>query len=376
MKYCKKCITADTIPGRKLNSGGICRSCSYSEEVTSDINWDERVAKLHRIAEWAKANNNGGWDCAIGISGGKDSTFQALYAKDELKLNCLLVNCAPDGITEPGRKNLENLVSKGFDMVSWRNNPKIMKQLTKRSFYENGNPVKPSEYPLFAVTYQTALAYNIPLIIQGENPGLILGNTTAGDGDDDDAFDIVTGNTLQGGNADDWVGDGLSKEDLLLYQFPSKKLMVEKGIRAIYLQYYVKDWSSEHNIKFAVENGLSGREEIPGRLSRFGSVDSDMQIINPMIKYLKFGTSNYSDGLSKLIRVGKMTREKASILASKWDGHCPDNYIEMFCEYIGITVEEFWREMDEKWVNKKLFKKDEDGKWKPRFVVGTDFPEN
>ncbi len=371
--YCNKCITTDSIPGRKFNSDGICKSCSYNEEVNSEINWDKRLQKLHELAQWARQTSNDTWDCAIGVSGGKDSTFQAIYAKEVLNLNCLLVNCAPDKITDAGQKNLENLVTKGFDMVSWRNNPEIMQELTKRSFYKHGNPVKPSEYPLFAVTYQTALAYNIPLIIQGENPGLILGNTTNGTGGDDDAYDIVMGNTLQGGNAADWVGDGITEKDLYLYQFPDKKAMLSKGIRAIYLQYYLKEWSSEHNIEFSRKRGLTGREEIPGRLSRFGSVDSDMQIINPMIKYYKFGTSNYSDGLSKLIRMGKMTREEAIVLATQWDGHCPEKYIDIFCEYIGITKNEFWSVMEEKWINKELFRKNKEDVWEAKFQVGENY---
>ena len=35
----------------------------------------------------------------IGVSGGKDSTFQAVYAKEKLGLRPLLVNCMPDEIT-------------------------------------------------------------------------------------------------------------------------------------------------------------------------------------------------------------------------------------------------------------------------------------
>ena len=32
------------------------------------------------------------YDCTIGVSGGKDSTKQAITARDELGLKCLLVN--------------------------------------------------------------------------------------------------------------------------------------------------------------------------------------------------------------------------------------------------------------------------------------------
>lgn len=42
---------------------------------------------------------------------------------------------------------------------------------------------------------------------------------------------------------------------------------------------------------------------------------------------------------------------------------------------MGITVSEFWKEID-KWVNKKLFCKDKNGKWQPKFTVGEDFNED
>lgn len=379
MKYCKKCLMPDTFPGMEFNEDGICSACLYSEESSSEIDWDLRKKELIDIAEIAKKKSNNTWDCAIGVSGGKDSTFQALYAREELGLNCVLVNCYPDGITEVGKHNLENLVNHGFDLISHRPNPKVMKKVMRQAFYEYGNPVKPSEYPLFAVTYQTALAFKIPLIIQGENPGLTLGSTK-GYGKGDNAFNIVNGNTLQGGKASDWVFDDVEEKNLLMYQFPDREVLDKSDIRAIYLQYYAKEWSPEHNAEFSIKHGLKGREELPwlsiGKYSRYGSVDSDFQVFNPMIKYYKFGESRWTEACSKKIRTGEMTRDEAIELVKKWDGYCDEKYIKICCDYLEISVEEFWRVMEEKWINKKLFKKDSNGKWIPKFVPGTDFEEN
>lgn len=369
----------DTFPGMEFDANGICSACVYSGQSQAEIDWDQRKAELLEIAKTAKKQSSGTWDCAVGVSGGKDSTFQALYARDELGLNCLLVNCYPDGITEVGKHNLENLVNQGFDMISLRPNPKVMKAVMRRAFYEYGNPVKPSEYPLFAVTYQTALAYKIPLIIQGENPGLTLGSTK-GYGNDDNAFNIVGGNTLQGGKSSDWVGDGIELEHLLMYQFPPQEVLQESGIRAIYLQYYAREWSPENNADFSLRHGLKGREDYPWvritKYSQYGSVDSDFQLFNPMIKYYKFGESRWTEACSKMIRNGEITREKAIELVKKWDGYCDPKYVDICCDYLEISVEEFWKVMEEKWINRKLFRKTDEGQWVPRFVPGTDFDED
>src|SRR4030042_1728340 len=169
MRYCKRCVQPDTRPGIVFDEEGVCAACIIRERP---VDWDARYEELVNIAEASKMTakyRNCPFDCVVGVSGGKDSHVQALYAKEELGLKCLLVNCVPDGITEVGKHNIENLVCKGFDMVAIRPNPLIMRAVTKRAFFEFGNPVKPSEYPLYAVSYNVALKYDIPLIIQGEN---------------------------------------------------------------------------------------------------------------------------------------------------------------------------------------------------------------
>lgn len=364
MRYCKKCVQPDTRPGIKLDDEGICFACRYSEKAEKEINWEKRDKRLKEIAEWAKENSKGGYDCVVGVSGGKDSTFQALYVRDKLGLNVLLTNCVPDGITDVGRANLENLVQKGFDLFMVRNNPRIMKELTKRSFYKHGNPVKPSEYPLWAVTYQIALAYKIPLIIQGENPGITLG-VIEGLGDDDNAMNINLGNTLAGGNAKDWIGDGIDYKDLLPYQFPDKSELRNSNIKAIYLNCCVKEWSFSHNTEFSVRHGLKGRfghdPNLTGRLNPYCSIDSDSQIVNQMLKYHKFGFGFVTDEVCYYIREGKMSRDEAIELVQRYDGKCGEEYIRKFCEYIDISIDEFWRVANS--FRGPMWEQNSEGKW-------------
>lgn len=376
MKYCKKCLQPDTRPGIVFDEHGVCAACNYQDQVYHTIDWEARQKKLHEIAEWAKSKN-APYDCVIGVSGGKDSTFQALYAKEKLGLHVLLVNCEPDGITEVGKKNIENLISKGFDCIKIRTDPKVCKILARKSFYEYGNIVKPSEYPLWVSAFRIALSFDIPLIVQGENAALTLGvsknQSTGGD-----AFNVTELNTLAGCTAEEWIGDGVTEKDLYFYQFPDKKLFAEKDIKAIWLQYYVKEWSQVYNADFAIARGLMGRtteklEDI-GRYRRYTALDSDIQIVNQMLKYLKLGFGFATDEACYDIREGRLSREDAKWLVEQYDGKCGEQYIKDACDYMGITVEEFWKEID-KWVNKDLFYKDDNGKWQPKFKVGEDFNE-
>ncbi len=122
MRYCKRCLQPDTRPGIIFDDEQICFACRY-EESKATIDWNARHAELVAFAEEAKeeAKKRGNiYDCIIGVSGGKDSTFQAVYAKEKLGLNPLLINCMPDEITEVGRKNIDNLNNLGFDIISIR----------------------------------------------------------------------------------------------------------------------------------------------------------------------------------------------------------------------------------------------------------------
>jgi N-acetyl sugar amidotransferase len=377
VKYCKKCVQPDTRPGLVFDANGICSACRAYEERLK-VDWDERERELREIAALAKKSSKGGFDCAIGVSGGKDSHFQALYAKVRLGLRALLVNCAPDNISDVGRQNLENLVQHGFDMISLRPNPKIERALSKWAFYEYGNFVKPLEYPLYASTFQIALKFEIPLVIQGENPAEtlgIIGFLDAGG----DALNWKNSPTVAGGNAGDLVHDGIELKDVLFYQFPDADELLNK-VRAIFLGYYAREWSNTGNTEFAVAQGLKPRPEhdpnLTGKTNPYFSIDADLKVVNQMLKYYKFGFGSTTDEVCYDIRDGRISREEGIRLVEQYDGKCGDYYIQTWCKYIGITVEEFWRVTD-KWVNKKLFEKDAStGKWKPKFKVDEDFDEN
>ena len=49
----------------------------YGKKRKNKINWSERIDELkNTVAQTKKLNSI--YDCVIGVSGGKDSTFQAL----------------------------------------------------------------------------------------------------------------------------------------------------------------------------------------------------------------------------------------------------------------------------------------------------------
>ena len=364
MRICTKCIQPDTRPGVFFNEESVCGACLWEDEKKK-IDWAERKKELEIIANDAK-KSNAVYDCAIGVSGGKDSTKQAVTARDELGLNCLLVNYQPENITELGRKNLENLKSLGFDLISIRPNPKIMMKVTKHDFFNYLNFVKASEFPLYASTYIIAEKFKIPLIIQGENPGLTVGTSLTGVGTDSDALKAYQLQTLSGGIQEYLDIDDVTQKDLYFFHYDVQKLL-DLNVKGIWIQYYLKEWSSTGNAEFSKKYGFQERENIKpeeiGTYVPFNACDSDFVHVNQMLKFMKFGFGQCMDHVCYDLRDNLMDRKTAIDLVLKYDGKCAEHYIDKFCTYIEISKDEFyktiekfrgdiWYAKDGMWINK------------------------
>lgn len=345
MRYCKKCVQPDTRPGIYFDENGVCGACLWQEQREKSTGWKKRKDELMRIAENAK-KKKADYDCAIGVSGGKDSVFQALYARDELGLHPLLVNAEPEGITDIGEYNFENLKQLGFDVISLRPNPRLMRELIKRDFRVHLNPVKITEHSLYASTYIIADKFDIPLVIQGENTGLTFGDSHSGLGTDGDALKANQGRTIVEG-LDEYVDDGYDLRDLFMFHYDAEKLIENRTV-GVWLNYYVREYSLQHNVKFAQEYGLMIRplDSDPielGTYNRYSQIDGLLLEVNQFLKYVKYGFGQTTDHACADVRYGLITRNEGIALVKAFDGKCGRKYIDRFCNYINIDLNEFAR---------------------------------
>jgi N-acetyl sugar amidotransferase len=373
MKYCKKCLQPDTRPGIRFDEHGICPACNYFDTL-QEVDWDERRKEIEAIVDFGRANNHSGYDCIIGVSGGKDSTRQAFFVKDVLKMNPLLVclSYPPEQITKRGVDNVSNMIRHGFDCVVINPAPKVWQKLMRKGFFDYTNWAKSTELALFSSVPRLAIAYQIPLIWWGENAALQLGDLNVMGKSGSDGNNLRKMNTLGGGDITWLLHDEIKKDRILQYSYPTEKEMDDANLRITFLGHFWKDWSLIDNGNFSALRGLDVRNEPPediGDPLGITSLDEDWVGMNQMIKYLKFGFGRITDYMNEDIRWGRISREDAIELTKKYDGSCSPEYIRSFCRYIDITEEEFWKQVD-KSVNKELFEKNSAGKWIPKFEVG------
>lgn len=374
MKYCSSCLSTNLRPNAKFLNGQ-CIACRYSnEDVLTNSNLKLRMLK-ERIKN-AKYNikKTGPYDCIVGVSGGKDSTRQAHWVRDRLKLRPLLICAAypPKQMSKLGSDNLSNLVSMGFDLLVATPAPQTSKQLTLKSFTTFGNVCKSTEISLFSTVPRLAINMDINLIFWGENPALQVGDSAVLGDDAFDGNNLRNLNTLTEGGIK-WISsvvDKTYKADH--YYYPDEIDFRKKKISIFYLGAAWDDWGLENNSAYAALQGLNlrvGDEDQTGDLSNASMLDEEFTNINMMLKYYKFGFGRATDLLNEQIRSGQLTRIAAIQIAEKYDGVCSDKIIQSFCKYVDITEDEFWL-IAKKWVNTSLFQVPKYGRPLPKFKVG------
>lgn len=373
MKYCCKCLQPDTRPGIKFDNDGVCPACRYQESIDS-MHLEDKHYELNEIIEFGKRNNQSGYDCIIGVSGGKDSTRQAIFVKEALKMNPLLVclGYPPEQITQRGVDNITNLIKHGFDCININPSPHIWRKLMRKGFFEFTNWCKSTELALFSSVPRLAIAYQIPLIWWGENAALQLGDLNVMGEKGSDGNNLRRMNTLGGGDITWLLNDEIKRNQILQYIYPSEKEMEDANLRITFLGYFWEDWSLVDNGNFSSLRGLEIRNEKPWEIGDHvgvTSLDEDWVTLNQMIKYLKYGFGRISDYVNEDIRRNRLSRNEGIELCKKYDGTCSEKYIKSFSDYIEITVEEFWLQVD-KSVNRYLFDKKGLGLYIPKFKVG------
>ncbi len=371
--YCAECLQPDTRPNTKFIKG-ICPACNYNNSLKL-VDWDRRNNELREIVDFGKKNKQGAYDCIIGVSGGKDSTRQALFVKEHLKMHPLLICLSPppQEVTNRGVENLSNLINHGFDCISINPAPETWKKLMHISFYKYLNPFKSTELALFSSVPRFAITYQIPLIWWGENSALQVGESSVMGKSGADGNNLRNMNTLNRGDISWITENGFQENEIIQYRFPSVDEVKMAGLRTIFLGYFWKDWSLINNGNYSALRGLDVRNNKPWEMGDHVGVmalDEDWTPMNQMLKYFKFGFGRTTEYVNDDIRNGNITREEGIEIVELYDGKCSEEFIKSFCDFIQINLDEFWRVVEEKGLNTNLFEIESTGQYKRKFKVG------
>ena len=359
MRFCKNCILPDTRPNLIISEDGICNACK-THLRKPNIDWSERKSKFVQVVHDAKARCKG-YDCLIPVSGGKDSTWQVIKCL-EYDLNPLAVTWKTPARTQLGQENLDNLVSLGVDHIDYQVNPKVEAKFLLKALEKYGATAIPQHMAIFSIPLKIAVRFEIPIVVWGENSAFEYGGTEEDQkGYKLDSHWLKKFGVTQGTSARDWISDDLSEKELIPYFGPTDEELEKADVLSVFMGYYFP-WDVEISLKVAQDNGFKLRKEGP-RVGyyNYADIDCDFMSIHHWMKWYKFGFTRTMDNLSLEIRNGRMTRDHAIELLKKRGNETPYDDIEKFCEFVGISKNQFFNICNQ-FRNKNIWSK-QNSKW-------------
>ena len=389
--FCKKCLMSNQRPSSvpefrhtrnrdgakylQFDSDGVCDACRQADTKNSIV-WQDREKELIDLLNRHR-KSNGDYDCLVPGSGGKDSAFQAHILKYKYGMNPLTCTWPPILYTDYGLQNFRNWIEVGgFDNITWKQNGKVMKLLTKLSIENLLHPFQTFILGQKNLAPKIAAKFGIDLIFYGENEAE-YGNPLADNASSlrDKAFHTMEdfNDMIVAGLPVSEIIDqhGISKSELMTFLPLPASQYDRTNIEVHYLGYYLK-WIPQEAYYYAVDHtGFKARPfRTQGSYSKYNSIDDKIDDLHYYTTYIKFGIGRTTYDASQEIRNKHLTREEGQALVKRFDGEFPDRYINEVLEYLGISMEKFTELCDEfrsphLWV-------DQNGKWRLRHTVNHD----
>jgi len=362
VKFCKKCTMSNQRPSsvaefqntpdalkRAISFGedGICEACKYAEKKKT-INWQEREKELIELCNKYR-RNDGRYDVVVPGSGGKDSVQAAHVLKYKYNMNPILITWPPALYTDIGRRNFDSWLNMGFANYTYNQNKKLHRFLTKNAFLNLGHPFQPFILGQKNLAPRLSVLLDIPLVIFGENEAeygnAIEDNEKPARDPKYYSAELSIQDLILGGvPAKDLIHDyGFKLSDLEAY-FPVNPYELEKtGTIVHYLGYYLK-WHPQETYYYSVENSdfMPNDTRTEGSFSKYSSLDDKIDWLHYHTTTVKFGIGRATYDSAQEIRNGDITRDEGIALIKRFDGEFPQEYIEDCCQYMDITMQQYF----------------------------------
>ena len=372
--WCKSCLNMSTRPRIEFDINGVCNACQWKEQKKT-TDWASRENELKDLLSWSKSRSRG-FDCIVPVSGGKDGSYVAYKLKHEYGMNPLAVTVRPSLALGVGEKNLSNFIESGYSHIQISPSAKIMRELNKLGFSEGGYPYIGWMIAIKTAVIKLALRFDISLIVYGEDGEIEYGGST--ETKDKPTYDIEYMKRVYfQGSYEPLIervknSGKYSSADLDFWNFPTENEILDSELKFTHFSYF-EPWDSYRNYLVAKEHcGLQeNKESNVGTFTNFAQNDQALATLHYYLMYLKFGFGRATQDAGIEIRRGSMDRNQAINLVKVYDNQFPEQFIDLYLDYYQMTRLQF-DEVLESCVNKDLFKLS-DGKWMPKFEVGTPF---
>lgn len=386
--YCRRCVMSNQRPasmpefrhtferrGAKylhIDEEGVCDACRYADRK-EEIDWRAREAELVALLDKHR-RNDGGYDCVLPGSGGKDSAYASHVLKHRYGMHPLTVTWPATLYTDYGWKNyLDWIDIGGFDNVMFRPNGQVHRLLTRLA---TENLLHPFQTFIFGQKFwpiKAAMHYQVPLVFYGESEAE-YGNPRAEAAVPmrSSAYHTMSDLSevyLSGVSLKELIEKhGLTLNALSPYLPADAQQIAESKLQVHYLGYYIK-WTPQEAYYYAVENtGFTARPfRTEGTYSKYNSLDDKIDDLHYYTTRIKFGLGRASYDASQEIRNKHLTREEGVALVRKFDAEFPQKYFADVMDYLEMKPE-YFHELCDRFRSPHLWRKDGD-QWVLRHPV-------
>jgi tRNA(Ile)-lysidine synthase TilS/MesJ len=342
-KLCTKCILPANYVGLKLDESGLCNFCR--EEKEQQFLGKEKL--IERVNNILSNHPERKYDCVVGFSGGRDSTYLLYFIVHELKLKPLAVFIDSGLIPEQTIQNVENIAKiLHVDLKIVKHN------FLKKCFKVHFNAWSKRPVPETLITLcvgcrlgihlfvdEEAIKQSIPIIFSGNSPyegKHYKSNIIKLNPNSKSKSSFILGYLKQIILNPFLILNPYSSiiqiNEYYTTYFKQKKRLKHFGIQRISIyQTYIK-WE-EKVIENVLKNKL-GWKKYPGLKTSYRG-DCEVGIIRQFFYWKLLGYNDKDDHLSCLIRNNQITREEA--LKRIDDEHeLPINILQNICFRTGI----------------------------------------
>jgi hypothetical protein len=345
-QICTKCLLIGSTPGINFDKNGVCNYCeTYTHmEVQGEV-------KLKKYLDSVRGTGEK-YDCIVGISGGRDSTYTLWKLVNDYKMRVLALNYINPFTSEQAKENMQKALNiLGVDLITYKFPNDIHRKSTQKAL--KAWAYRPSSIMIPIVCtycklwdgqqYRIAKDNKISLIIIGSNPLETASFKKSGLGGARTYHRISNLPKIISKSLKELVKN---PNYLISCKWSTViKMFLMAGHTSPYLRSKYKDISvlrifdyikwEEKEILSIIENNLGWRKSTECASSwRF---DCRLDFVRRKMYSTTIGVSELRDLFSKLIREGQMTREEA-MDRLKTEDYVPIDVVNDVLDNIGLKL--------------------------------------
>ncbi|MCX6250397.1 MAG: N-acetyl sugar amidotransferase [Bacteroidetes bacterium] len=169
---CSRCILDTTVDDIWFDDHMVCKYCHFHDEMEKQHPLGDKAEKIlnELVAKIKRSGKNKKYDCVVGVSGGRDSTF-TLYTAVKLGLRPLAVHFDNGWNSDISVRNIKNACEKlNVDLFTIVADWEEFKDL-QISFLKASTPDAdvPADYAIYSVLYSVASKEKIKYIFNGHS---------------------------------------------------------------------------------------------------------------------------------------------------------------------------------------------------------------